>query len=90
MVEFEPVVADEAPSANMLTPYDEAQLCLYLRLLDAEAEGADWQEVARIVLNRDPASEPDRTRHCWSSHLSRARWIAAKHYAALTGGRSTP
>jgi hypothetical protein len=30
----------------------------YLRLLDAEAEDADWKEVVRIVLRIDPAREP--------------------------------
>ncbi|WP_335338081.1 DNA -binding domain-containing protein [Sphingobium baderi] len=78
MVEIEPAVADLAPTADQLTPYDEARLRLYLRLLDAEAEGADWREVARIVLKRDPAREPGRSRLCWSTHLSRARWIAGR------------
>jgi hypothetical protein len=32
----------------------------YLRLLDADAEGADWREVARIVLHIDPDREPER------------------------------
>jgi hypothetical protein len=83
MVEPEPAVADDAPVEDWLTPYDEARLCLYLRLLDAAAEGADWRDVARIVLNRDPAAEPDRTHHCWAAHLKRAQWIAATRYAEL-------
>lgn len=85
MVEIEPGVADLAPTADQFTPYDEARLCLYLRLLDAEAEGADWREVARIVLKRDPAREPERSRLCWSTHLSRAKWIAATRYMELFG-----
>ena len=48
---------DEAPAADTLTPYDEARLRLYLRLLDAEAESANWREVVRIVLSRDPINE---------------------------------
>jgi hypothetical protein len=55
---------DHVHPADRLTPYDEARLCLYLRLLDAEAEGADWREVARIVLNRDPTGDPERTHLC--------------------------
>jgi hypothetical protein len=43
-----------------LTIYDEKHLVTYLRLLDAEAEGADWRDVARIVLHHDPENEPDR------------------------------
>ena len=30
-----------------------SHLVTYLRLLDADAEGADWREVAKIVLNVD-------------------------------------
>tara|TARA_R110002012_G_scaffold300420_1_gene500190 strand:- start:25 stop:300 length:276 start_codon:yes stop_codon:yes gene_type:complete len=35
--------------------------------LDADAEGADWREVARIVLHRDPMAEPGCIRHCWKA-----------------------
>ncbi len=31
-----------------------------LRLLDAKTDGADWEEVARIVLHRDPAGDEAR------------------------------
>ena len=52
-------VADLAPSHPALTPYDEQHAITYMRLLDADAEGADWREVARIVLHIDPEREPD-------------------------------
>ena len=83
MVEFDPAFADDVPWADTLTPYDEARLCVYLRLLDAEAEGADWREVARIVLKRDATAEPDRARRCWEAHVKRARWIAESCYNRL-------
>ena len=52
-----PQVADTAPDEPFLTGYDMAHLVTYLRLLDADAEGADWREVAAIVLGRpEPAS----------------------------------
>jgi cellulose biosynthesis protein BcsQ len=38
---FNPSVSDVAPSDGVLTGYDEEHLVTYLRLLDAEAEGAD-------------------------------------------------
>jgi hypothetical protein len=82
-VEPDPVVLDEVPGAETLTDYDDARLVLYLRLLDAEAAGADWREVSRIVLRRDPSGEPDRTFRCWEAHLKRARWIASKKYEEL-------
>jgi hypothetical protein len=45
---LDPDVADTAPSDSVLTVYDEEHIITYLRLLDANAEGADWREVARI------------------------------------------
>ena len=80
---LDPPVSDTAPSAGVLTSYDEQHLVTYLRLLDADAEGADWREVALIVLHIDPAREPDRARRAWDSHLARARWIV-KSLANLT------
>ena len=43
-------VADEAPDEPSITSYDELHFIHYLRLLDANAEGADWREVTQIVL----------------------------------------
>jgi hypothetical protein len=34
-----------------LTVYGEEHIITYLRLLDANAEGADWREVTRIALH---------------------------------------
>ena len=44
---LDPDVADVAPNESVLTTYDEQHLVTYWRLLDAEAAGADWKEVAR-------------------------------------------
>jgi hypothetical protein len=62
------------------TPYDHEHLITYLRVLDAEADGADWTEVARIVLHIDPSRERARARRCWESHLARANWITEHGY----------
>ena len=43
------------PPDPALTPYDREHA--YMRLLDADAEGADWREVAQIVLHIDPERE---------------------------------
>jgi hypothetical protein len=51
---LDPDVADMTPCAPTLAAYDQEHLVTYLRLLDADAEGADWREVARIVLHIDP------------------------------------
>lgn len=81
--ELDPDVDDEAPSGPDITLYDEAHFLTYLRLLDADAEGADWVEVARIVLHRDPVDEEARTRRCWESHLARAQWMRKHGYRRI-------
>jgi T6SS, Transcription factor, DNA binding domain len=77
---LDPDVDDQAPTGPDITVYDEEHFVTYLRLLDAQADGADWTEVARIVLHRDPAAEEARTRACWESHLDRARWMTKQGY----------
>jgi hypothetical protein len=57
-----PQVADTAPDEPFLTGYDMAHLVTYVRLLDADAEGADWREVAAIVLELDVAKDLKRAR----------------------------
>lgn len=80
---LDPDVADEVPWSDDITPYDEEHLITYMRLLDADAEGANWTEVARIVLHRDPSGETKRTRRCWEAHLARARWMTTRGYRKL-------
>lgn len=76
-------VANEAPSGDALTAYDELHLIHYLRLLDAAAEGADWREVARIVLDIDPEREPERAWRAHETHLARAQWMTRTGYRHL-------
>ncbi|WP_027531632.1 DUF2285 domain-containing protein [Bradyrhizobium sp. WSM3983] len=72
---LDPNVADSAPNEPALTAYDEQHVVTYIRLLQAEGEGADWREVARVVLHMDPEREPDRARRAYQSHLARAKWM---------------
>jgi hypothetical protein len=65
----DPPISDVAPADRKLTGYDEQHLVTDLRLLDADAEGADWQEAAKIVLRIGPEREPDRA---WERHLRMA------------------
>jgi len=80
---LDPDVADLAPTEPVLTAYDEEHIVTYLRLLDANAENADWREVAHIVLHIDPDREPDRARRAFESHLARAKWMANEGYSHL-------
>ena len=81
--ELDPDVDDQAPDGPDITIYDEAHFVTYLRLLDAERDGSDWTEVARIVLHRDPDREELRTRRCFESHLARAQWMTKRGYRRL-------
>jgi hypothetical protein len=83
---LDPDVADTAPSDAVLTAYDHEHLVTYLRLLDAEADGADWHDVARIVLHRNPNVDPDRARAAFESHLARAKWMTEHGYWQLITG----
>jgi hypothetical protein len=82
-VELDLDVDDVAPSGNVVTPYDEQHCVTYFRLLDASRDGADWQEVARIVLHRDPVGDEARSRRCWESHLARAQWLSGSGYRRI-------
>ncbi|MGX4770573.1 DUF2285 domain-containing protein [Bradyrhizobium guangdongense] len=75
MPPLDPNVADLAPRGPVLTSYDEEHVVTYIRLLQAEGEGADWREVARAALHIDPEREPDRARNAYESHLARAKWV---------------
>ena len=79
----DPPIAETAPTDAQITDYDRAHLPTYLRLLDAESDGAPWDEVARIVLDLDPEREPDRARRAHDTHLARAHWLTAHGYRDL-------
>jgi|SRR3954471_3306871 hypothetical protein len=78
-----PHIADLAPAGPALTDYDHEHMIPYLRVFDANEQGADWRDVARIVLRIDPDSEADRARLTFESHLSRARWMTKQGYRLL-------
>jgi Uncharacterized conserved protein (DUF2285) len=81
-----PQCSDCAPVVDCLTSYDQEHLVTYFRLLEAYADGADWQEVARAVLHIDPRREPARARGALRSHLDRARWMVEHGYRHLLNG----
>ena len=78
---------DEPPGGNLLTDYDRAHVKLYCRLLDAEADGADWEEAVEILFGIDPDVEPERARRVHDTHLARARWMTEHGYKILRLGR---
>ena len=80
-------LADAPPVASHPTDYDWAHRIAYLRLLDAQNEGADWHDVASAVLGLDIVADPDIAKAVWSAHLARAVWMRDQGYRGyLTGG----
>jgi len=78
-----PKLLAQPPKSDKVTDYDLAHKITYLRLLDADAEGADWREVASIVLGLDPDRDEERARRIYESHLARARWMTEAGYRDL-------
>jgi hypothetical protein len=76
----DPPITDVAPRDRNLTGYDQQHLVTYLRLLDADAEGADWQEVAKIVLHIDPEREPDRAKRAWGESFGPSEVAAQRQW----------
>ncbi|HDZ72987.1 MAG TPA: DUF2285 domain-containing protein [Aurantimonas coralicida] len=74
---------DEPPESPKLTDYDRGQMITYMRLLDAEADGADWREAVAVLFGLDPDREPQRARRVHDSHLARARWMTEHGYRDL-------
>ena len=72
---LDPDIADAAPNESAMTTYDEQHVVTYIRLLQADSEGADWREVARMVLHIDSERDLDRARNAYLSHLQRAKWV---------------
>ena len=78
-----PNVADVAPAEHKLLAYDREHAITYMRLMDADKAGADWREVARIVLQIDPDQDADRARRAFDTHMTRARWMCRHGYRQL-------
>ncbi|WP_347270226.1 DNA -binding domain-containing protein [Rhizorhabdus histidinilytica] len=74
---------DNPPSGETLTDYDRSHIKLYMRLLDATADGADWREAVEILFGIDPRLDPERARRVHDRHLQRARWMTQTGYRLL-------
>lgn len=82
-----PAFADRPPESLRVTPYDDRHLVTYLRLLDADADGADWREVVAVIFGLDPDHDPQRAKTVHDSHLARARWMVQIGYRYLAEPR---
>lgn len=80
-----PPIIDDVPWSEGITEYDESHLVVYLRLLDAEADGATPEDMARVVLGIDPTKEPQRAAKAVESHLRRAKWMSEQGHQRFSG-----
>lgn len=71
------------PQSESITAYDEAHFVTYIRLLDANAEGADWREAVHYIFEIDPEADPERARQVHDNHLERAIWMTETGYRLL-------
>lgn len=85
---LDPDIADLAPWSQTLTDYDRQHLLVYLRLLDARDEGADWREAAHLILRRDAGVDEAAARRCWETHLERAQWMTETGYKDLLSSKA--
>ncbi|MCP3476442.1 DUF2285 domain-containing protein [Bradyrhizobium sp. CCGUVB1N3] len=74
---------DQPPLTDRVNAYDEQHLAIYVQLLMAEEEGADWREVVQVIFGLDPSREPARAKTVHDSHLARARWMTEAGYRHL-------
>jgi hypothetical protein len=51
---LDPHIADVAPAGPALTEYDEEHMITYMRMLDADQQGADWRDAPRYVRGCQP------------------------------------
>lgn len=73
-------VAVDVPWSERLTAYDRAHLTTYIRILDALADDASAEEMARIILDLDPDRDLETARRAVESHARRARWLTEHWY----------
>lgn len=78
-----PLRDDGPPLTDRVNAYDEAHHATYLRLLDADEEGADWRDAVRIIFGIDVEADPERARRIHETHLARARWMTEIGYRHL-------
>ena len=80
-----PTFLDEPPQGPQLTSYDREHMVLYLRLLDAERDGADWREAVQVLFGLDANDDPQRCQKIHAAHLARAKWMSESGYRELLG-----
>lgn len=79
-------ITDEVPWSDGITEYDNRHDEICIRLVDADEQAVGKDEMARMILDIDPAREPERARKAVESHLERVRWMTEVGYRFLAAG----
>ncbi|MER9270453.1 DUF2285 domain-containing protein [Mesorhizobium sp. M0643] len=83
---MKPGISEEVPWSDSITVYDKENFTIYLQILDASADNASEEEMAKLILGIDPVLEPVRARKALRSHLDRANWMVTTGYKELFAG----
>ncbi|MER9211557.1 DUF2285 domain-containing protein [Mesorhizobium sp. M0663] len=76
-------IFEEVPWSDSITVYDKEHFTIYLQILDACADNASEEEMAKLILGIDPILEPVRARKTLRSHIDRANWMVTTGYKEL-------
>lgn len=74
------------PSGDQLTAFDRDHLVVYLRVLDAVADGIDWTVIAREVIGVHSLQDEAAAKRVFEAYRARAQWMARVGYRLLVSG----
>ncbi|MER9546491.1 DUF2285 domain-containing protein [Mesorhizobium sp. M0027] len=80
-------IFEEVPWSDSITVYDKEHFTIYLQILDACADNASEEEMAKLILGIDSVLEPVRARKALRSHIDRANWMVTTGYKELFAGK---
>ena len=69
------------PQTEELSDYDMQNMTMYSLLLEAESEGGNEMEMARVFFGINPLKQPVRAERVVKSHLRRAHWLLNNGFA---------
>ena len=71
------------PQDEEVTSYDRQHLDIYLLLLKAEEQGADWKVSYKKIFDDEPDNNLAQPHIIYQSHLKRARWMTTHGFKFL-------
>jgi hypothetical protein len=71
------------PSGDVVTDYDRKHCSTYLKLLDAQAGGAEWSLMAEVIFGMNPRLNPLTAERIVKLHVERAQWMSKHGFKQL-------